>query len=96
MIHQVGVFEERGRQIALAGIGKNRDDALPFLQLLRDLERGVCDGPRGDADEDAFLFCQTPRGLHCLIERDVELFVDDLGVVNCRHEARPDALQFVR
>ena len=61
LIDQIRVFEERRREIALAGVGKDDHDALAGAELFRDLDRGPADRAGRDADEDPFLFRQPPR-----------------------------------
>src|ERR1051326_1992356 len=58
-VHEVGVLEERGREIALARVRQHRDDALARSELFCDFERGPCDGAGGNADKQSFFSRHT-------------------------------------
>src|SRR5436190_3708273 len=95
-VHDVGVLEERGREITLARVRQHRDDALAHSELFCDFERGPRDGAGGDADEQSFFFRQSARNTHRVLECDVDDLIDDARVVDRLNETGADALNLVR
>jgi hypothetical protein len=60
------IGEERGREIALTGIGQHAENGRALLRAGRDLHRRRERAAGGDSDEDPFLRRQLPAPLHRL------------------------------
>src|SRR5262245_63537470 len=74
LFHQSRV--ERRGQITLAERGQDGDDELALVFVaLADLERRPHRGTRGDADEEALLPREAPRGVESRVVRHTHDFV---------------------
>src|SRR5687767_7407916 len=89
--------EERSRDVALAGVGENHDDALAAgLVAGRDLHRGPQRRSAGAAGEDALARGDQAGGVERVLVVHGDGLVEQLAVEDRGNEARADALDLVR
>ena len=87
---------ERRREVALAGIGDDHDDAgAGRFWPGRDLQGRPDGGARRHPREDSLVRRELARDADRVVELDVEDLVDDAAVQDVRHEVRADALDAV-
>src|ERR1041384_6907572 len=80
----------------LALVGEDGDDDFSLAELLRDARRRRARGAGGQPDDPAFFRREAPRVVHRLLVAHLEDLVDHLTVQDRGHEARADALDFVK
>lgn len=91
------VGEHRGREISVAGVGKERDYRLSFI-LWTAGEQGRREDRRSgrDADEHTLLAGDLLSGRERVLVADCKYLVDNVHIEYIRSESGAYALQFVR
>src|SRR6476646_9020003 len=90
-------FEKNGAKVALASVGKNRDNGFSFhVRFLRNADGRDGGGSAGDTGQNALFARQTAGHVDGFFVRYQFYPIDKAYIESIRDKARPETLDFMR